>query len=130
MNIINQFDTANCPNLKGKPKLFFIHACTSDVKQPEDVPIDSLFPTVHEEGHKLTKADIFLARATTYDPMVHMSEPKGFRFIQAFVHMMKYHAHTHHLLDIITKVNGLASEDNQLVDTTNTLMKDLYFFPE
>jgi hypothetical protein len=28
-NIINQFDTANCPNLKGKPKLFFIHACTS-----------------------------------------------------------------------------------------------------
>ena len=36
-----------------------------------------------------------------------MSEPKGFRFIQAFVHMMKYHAHTHHLLDIITKVRGL-----------------------
>ena len=28
-NIINQFDTVNCPNLKGKPKLFFIHACTS-----------------------------------------------------------------------------------------------------
>ena len=39
--------------------------------------------------------------------MVHMTEPKGFRFIQAFVHMMKYHAHTHHLLDIITKVRGL-----------------------
>jgi hypothetical protein len=41
------------------------------------------------------------------DPIVHMTEPKGFRFIQAFVHMMKYHAHTHHLLDIITKVRGL-----------------------
>lgn len=129
-NIINQFDAVNCPNLRGKPKLFFIHACTSDTKQPECVPIDSLFPTVHEEDHKLTKADIFLARATTYDPMVHVTESKGFRFIQAFVHMMKYHSHTHHLLDIITKVNGLAKEDNQLVDTTHTLRKDLYFFPE
>lgn len=129
-NIIDQFDTENCPKLKGKPKLFFIHACPSDCGEQDNTEMSNIFPRIHEDHHTLTKADIFLARATKYDPIVSNTESKGFWFIQAFVHIMKYHAHHNHLLDIMTKVNGLAQEDDQLVDSMNTLTRPLYFFPD
>ncbi|XP_063409680.1 caspase-3-like isoform X1 [Mytilus trossulus] len=129
-NIMDQFDTENCPKLKGKPKLFFIHACPSDYGESDNTEMSNIFPLINEDHHTLTKADIFLARATKYDPIVFNTESKGFWFIQAFVHIMKYHAHHNHLLDIMTKVNGLAREDDQLVDSMNTLTRSLYFFPD
>ncbi|XP_071145847.1 caspase-3-like isoform X2 [Mytilus edulis] len=129
-NIMDQFDTENCPKLKGKPKLFFIHACPSDCGEPDNTEMSNIFPHIHEDHHTLTKADIFLARATKYDPIISNTESKGFWFIQAFVHIMKYHAHHNHLLDIMTKVNGLAQEDDQLVESMNTLTRSLYFFPD
>ncbi|XP_076086518.1 caspase-3-like isoform X1 [Mytilus galloprovincialis] len=129
-NIMDQFDTENCPKLKGKPKLFFIHACPSDSGDQDNTEMSNIFPLIHEDHHTLTKADIFLARATKYDPIVSNTESKGFWFIQAFVHIMKYRGHHDHLLDIMTKVNGLAREDDQLVESMNTLTRSLYFFPD
>lgn len=130
-NILEEFNSEKCPNLKGKPKLFFIHACPSDVEHASSVDMNSLFPTNNEESHRLTKGDIFLARAVRYDPIITGSgESKGFRFIQAFVHVMNSQAHLDHLQNIVTKMNSLAEEDQQLVETTHTLTKKLYFFPE
>ena len=40
------------------------------------------------------------------DPIVYNEESKGFRFIQAFVHVMKQNAHKKHLLEMMTIVSA------------------------
>lgn len=128
-NIIDEFDSVKCPKMNGKPKLFFIHACPTESKQPTIIDLKSVLPHSHEDSHTLRHADIFIARATLYDPILNRDESKGFWFIQAFVHVMKYHAHDTDLVDMMTKVNELATEDEQLCDFRYTLRKKLFFFP-
>jgi len=150
-DIVAKFDGANCPNLRGKPKLFIIQACQGVEETigqcvpdgPDDPPsvlpasesaVSSPSPSKQsKKTHE--KADILMAYATVPGYKAWRNPDSGTWFIRDFVVTMCKHAHSEHIVEILTKVRQRISERHtgaghvQMTKDDNRLLKKWYFLP-
>ena len=142
-------------DLLGRPKLFFIQACRSEGflspspglsstrgrKESDGVlPGNEISSFVEDDGEtdyaKILlppeSSDILLAHSTIDGQKSYRNTLEGSWFIQTLVKQFKDHAHTLHVLDILTKVNGDMSGKEfagyrQMPIQVSTLTKPVYF---
>ncbi|XP_064470497.1 caspase-3-like [Ornithodoros turicata] len=93
-SIINVFNNQNCPNLKGKPRLFFIEACQNDEIEPEKKKAgdDDSDDSDDEEGCYATwdykivlPADFFLSFGTPPGYVAWWTDCKGSPYLAALL---------------------------------------------
>ncbi|XP_067658661.1 caspase-3-like [Haliotis asinina] len=163
--ITDMFNGQNCRTLVGKPKLFFIQACqgtkqdrgsagTPDPSVSEvslkfqklglkdetksgstQVQCETQTDSVAEENVG-TRADMFVALATTPDYLSYRNTMRGTWFVQAITYIFQKYAHSEDLLSMMTKVNNLVSRGEimgkglkQVSIFNSSFRKKFYFFP-
>ncbi|XP_071109510.1 caspase-3-like [Haliotis cracherodii] len=161
--IKDMFNGQNCKTLALKPKLFFIQACQgtkrdTGIEGQPDSPVSEISETLKKTGiqdkahaqeqnqvastesatkkNHPTRADIFMAEATTPGYMSVRNTKHGTWFIQAIVYIFGKFAHKEDLSSMMTKVNNLVSRAKtqnkgykQVSTLTSQLLKPFYFFP-
>ncbi|CAH1775431.1 unnamed protein product [Owenia fusiformis] len=153
--ITSYFEGKNCPDLKGKPKLFFMAACqgntchsatdyanapSPDESQMSEPNIPSIPDTddgPSDKPHKHTKADMLVACASVEDYVSFRDEQLGTWFIYHLVKVFGEEAHQKDINKLLTKVKRdvanrkTPSQKHIMIPNIpyNTLVKELYFFP-
>ncbi|XP_019623612.1 PREDICTED: caspase-7-like [Branchiostoma belcheri] len=152
-DILQKFNGENCPDLIGKPKLFFVQACrgddrdsgvtSSDSNIPGSTPSDQSTPdaTVASPQQVFAPnvpsiADTFLAYGTLPGFVSWRNSDKGSWFICALMEVFLKYAATMDINQLMTEVNyhvsqkiGTSTSYRQLPAPVNMLTKNLYFNP-
>ena len=137
----DRFSNAQCPALKGKPKLICIQSCRGE-REEKGVEADSS-DSVNEQSTANLKnvkttiadhADILMAYSTVSGYPSYRSERDGSRFVQCIVDVFREFAGHEDLLSMLVKVNKKVSEmgnkdSKQVSAPTTTLTRKLYFWP-
>ncbi|KAL9971412.1 hypothetical protein ACROYT_G023932 [Oculina patagonica] len=150
------FSNANCPSLRGKPKIIFIQACRGREKEKgvvADAPISpTRQPSTHDDltgeggessdtgfNFALSKtipehADILIANSTISGYASFRNPRNGSRFVRCIVEVFKEFAGHEDLLSMLTMVNQRIGEmgeitTKQVSEPTTTLTKKLFFWP-
>ncbi|XP_057289305.1 caspase-3-like isoform X2 [Hydractinia symbiolongicarpus] len=145
-NIISQFNGLASPTLSLKPKVFFFQACRGDNidvgyerdEYGQDVKKNFMSADMDEfQKHKSpTECDYFVGHATPpgYTAWIHPVD--GSWYINALCCALTSYARTYDIHQVCTKVNDIVSKlytndgCTQISETSHTLTKLLYFFPE
>eukprot|EP00058_Branchiostoma_floridae_P028450 XP_002613941.1 hypothetical protein BRAFLDRAFT_67496 [Branchiostoma floridae] len=154
-NIFEAFNNKNCPNLQGKPKLFFIQACRgSAVDKGTDDPDSGkmqglLGPKTRGtdqadaiKGSVPTKSDMLFSYATQKGQVSFRNSEYGSWYIQTLTKVFMEHAKDRELSSLLRMVNRFVSQKSascpqspeyhggkECCEFVDTLMKDFYFFP-
>ena len=110
-DLVAPFKGSNCPNLTGKPKLFFIQS--SRVSKGDDVvESDGAAHGPQKESFSLpTEADFFYGFATTQGNTAYMSKQEGSWYISCLYDVfMQYSGHHYDLQTMHTIINQRVSE--------------------
>ncbi|KAL3861916.1 hypothetical protein ACJMK2_007928 [Sinanodonta woodiana] len=157
-DITGYFGTNSCPNLAGKPKIFFIQACqgegkdlggaassgpdTSDVQDSmKEMSLNQ--PDAKRESSETkiaTMRDILIAFATHPGFISLRNTRYGTWFIQAVIWVFQRYSHKEELSSLLRKVNYVVSKGKtfdkkeeshvlQAARYTTSFIKDFYFFP-
>ena len=136
--IINHFTHDVLPEMKDRPKCFFIQACRG-LETPSAAGPDSPTKSHADDVKKdlAVRRDIFLAFATVSRQVAWVYQ-EGSVFLRHVVEVFREHYKREHLLDMMTRVNWLVSEHGlkidgktryiQMSEIQSTLTKKLYFF--
>ncbi|RWR99802.1 caspase Nc-like protein, partial [Dinothrombium tinctorium] len=154
--IIQKFNAANCPQLKNKPKLFFIQSCRGD-RDDKGVPVPDInrniegmqfnsnmsdacsFPPQSSTQRMRTDpshCDVLISNATVFGYRAYRNTDHGSWYIQALAFCLWHHAHDKHIEEILScvqnKVRELRTEDEFVQCTTyynQGFDKNFYFNP-
>ncbi|KAK3586315.1 hypothetical protein CHS0354_019975 [Potamilus streckersoni] len=148
--ITEPFNSKNCPVLHNKPKLFIINACRGDAEdigclstsvQPDRVDADIMSldsrpeVTVSYNPSRLPiLQDMIIAASTLPGHVSWRDDHKGSWFIQAIVEVFQNHSRTHHVTDLLVRVNGKVAQNLhqdrvQLPEPRVLLVKDWFLNP-
>ncbi|KAK3586316.1 hypothetical protein CHS0354_019976 [Potamilus streckersoni] len=147
--ITELFDSKNCPLLHHKPKLFIINACRGDKEntgsQGSSIQADRVDPDIvvippRPKGNAFqsqpipTLQDMVIAASTLPGHVSWRDDNKGSWFIQAIVEVFQEFSKTHHILDMLVRVNrrvaqNLHKNKVQLPQSINMLTKDWFLNP-
>ncbi|XP_048258773.1 caspase-3-like isoform X1 [Haliotis rufescens] len=165
-DITDMFNGQNCKTLAGKPKLFFIQACQgtkrdtgsagaqdpsvgevslkfekmglkneTEASSKSQVQCETKADSVAEENLG-TRADTFVALATTPDYLSYRNTKRGTWFVQAITYIFQKFARSEDLLSMMTKVNLLVSRGEiygqglkQVSIFNSSFRKKFFFFP-
>ncbi|KAL3861098.1 hypothetical protein ACJMK2_007171 [Sinanodonta woodiana] len=148
--ITEPFDSRNCQMLHHKPKLFIINACRGDAEdigslstsvQPDKVDADawSLEPrpevSVSNNASRLpTLQDMIIASSTLPGHVSWRDDRNGSWFIKAIVEVFQDLSRTHHVTDLLVRVNrkvaqNLHEDRVQLPEPKVMLVKDWFLNP-
>ncbi|XP_039265443.2 caspase-2-like [Styela clava] len=152
-DIISLFDNANCPNLRNKPKIFFVQACRGDLYDRGIDEIDggakirksrcttSTFDYSFDEPRLPTRSDMLFGYATQRGQAAMRNTHHGSWYIEALVKVLAKNAKNHDLAEMLTSVNSVIkgmqchSPGSDLHNCKempifhSTLCKKLYLFP-
>jgi len=124
--ILGQFNNDNCPNLKGKPKLFIFQACRGDdpdygtaliIPRLEEVDglrstqVDSqsftleALPPLFEKARIPTVEDMLIAYATIPGYVAHRDNMRGTWFIESICNVFMNHAADTDIKEIMDEVS-------------------------
>ena len=110
--ITSLFEGRNCSTLIGKPKMFFIQACRGGDEDKGVFPNDD--DEVQRDGKDdkslPSNADFLLAHSTASGMTSYRSETFGSWYISILCDVLKDHALSFHLLDMLTMVNDRISD--------------------
>ena len=139
------FNSANCPTLKGKPKLIFIQACRGINTERGDSPNNrTRQPSTHDfemsaKEPKISKsnpyhADMLIANSTISGYVSFRDEVLGTRFVRCIVEVFREYASHEDLLSMLTMVNDMVCkmgeiDAKQVSEPSSTLTKKLFFWP-
>ena len=148
------FSNAQCPTLKGKPKIIFIQACRGREKEqgvvadaPQSPTKQGREPSSHDDeessdrgfNFQLSKAipahaDILIANSTISGYASFRNPHAGSRFVRCIVEVFREFACHEDLLSMLTMVNKRVSEmgeinTKQVSEPTSTLTRKLFFWP-
>jgi len=136
-DLVAPFKGSNCPNLGGKPKLFFIQSsrvCKDNDIEEQD---GAGFLRDKKQHHSSlpTETDFFYGFATTKGSHAHMSKQEGSWYISCLYDvLMQYAGHHYDLLTMHTIINQRVSEmtaedsdHRQCPAPVSTLRKAVYF---
>ncbi|KAL1469183.1 hypothetical protein MTO96_004898 [Rhipicephalus appendiculatus] len=136
-DLIKPFLGDVCPNLRGKPKLFFIQACRGDKR---DMGAQAAFDTADSPTQTCkipNHADILVAYSTVPDFVSVRNRMKGSWFIQALCPELEKLADSMDLLSILTVVNcrvalefESATGNKQVPLVTSSLLRQVWFKPK
>ena len=133
--ITNLFDSRNCPSLFGKPKMFFIQGCRGGDEDQGVFPYGAEVIVDGEGDQSLpTDTDFLVAYSTAPGMVSHRSEEHGSWYVYFLCKVLKDHAHSFHLLDMLTMVNKEMSKAytaegfKQCPDSVCRLRKHVWFF--
>jgi len=107
--ITSRFNNLQCPNLKGKPKMFFIQACRGS-SFDNGVPVfdyadsKSKDPTPVAESYLPTTTDTMIFYATQPGYVAYLNQNSGSWFFSTIVKVMMEYAHNEDLQSLLTKV--------------------------
>lgn len=125
-DILTGFSDQNCPEMVGKPKLFFIQACQTENGT-------DACPAVSDTGKAVwSNSDLFLAVATAEGYKAWRHPELGSCFIRTIVYVFSYRACKDHINDLLAQVCNilsrfLANENfSQVAERKDTLSKKLY----
>ena len=120
----------DCHTLVGKPKLFFIHRCGGEKRDPgvpqvvADHASDVILPF---------ESDVLIASSSVDGYESYRSPEQGSWFITLLTEVLNKHAHNMNLTDILTIVNNEISKEEhkdgskQMPRFTSTLRKAVHF---
>ncbi|KAL3876382.1 hypothetical protein ACJMK2_034234 [Sinanodonta woodiana] len=139
-NILSFFKGKNCPDLVGKPKLFFIQACRGN-KTDKGMALD-VVDARSEAQRQISiqkipiEADILRAHSSVPGFAAWRHKINGSWFIQALTEILTKNWKKMDLLTMLTRVNQKVahqmteSEEKQVPMFTSTLTKDVFFTPK
>jgi len=112
-DLVTPFKGSNCPNLAGKPKLFFIQS--SRMSKDDDIlESDGSGPPTNEKPQSYslpTEADFFYGFATTQGNTAYMSKQEGSWYMSCLYDVfMQYAGHHYDLQTMHTIINQRVSE--------------------
>nr|VZI03839.1 unnamed protein product [Spirometra erinaceieuropaei] len=148
-NLIKPFRGDSCPDLAGKPKMFFVQACRGSQLDPGTVVETDGFYPGGEGGHLGSlrripvEADLLVAYAVQPGYFAFRNSLYGSWFIQALTNCLQRYGRTLDLMSILTRVNhevayefeSMASNPEysgkkQVSSIVSTLTKDVFFPPK
>ncbi|XP_035696882.1 caspase-2-like [Branchiostoma floridae] len=155
-DIFEVFNNNNCPNLQGKPKLFFIQACRgaevdkgtdapdSEGKQMQELLGPSSRGTDQTDAKQPlpTRSDMLLSYATQQGNVSFRNSEYGSWYIQTITKVFMEHAKDRELSSLLRMVNRFVSQKSascpqtpeyhggkECCEYVDTLRNDFYFFP-
>lgn len=152
-DIINVFTAEHCPRLKNKPKLFFIQACgtringgaNQGISQPDERQVEAKVKDATDAVKSLSlgagdaagdiiqgSQDMLVAIATETDVTDDSKKYLSLFILAVWTVLLKF-SRTHHVLELLDKVNNLKKDSSgqaaKLCDIRNSLTKKFYFLP-
>ncbi|ESO92196.1 hypothetical protein LOTGIDRAFT_121371, partial [Lottia gigantea] len=114
-SLTDPFKAIPCPDLCGKPKLFFIDACQGHERQQGESfgkasPVDPVVEVIPNE------ADFLMAYATVPGFVSYLDNRTGSFFIQTLCKALEEYAERLDILHILTMVNSAVGEFNITID--------------
>ncbi|CAH1239904.1 CASP2 [Branchiostoma lanceolatum] len=152
-DIFAVFDNKNCPDLQGKPKLFFIQACRGDaVDKGTDAPDagkmqDLLGPKsrgtdqADAKSPLPTRSDMLFSFSTQPGNVSFRNSEYGSWYIQTITKVFMEHAKDRELSSMLRMVNKFVSQKSascpgtehhggkESCEFVDTMRDDFYFFP-
>ncbi|XP_077511085.1 caspase-3-like [Amblyomma americanum] len=148
-DVYEQFSKDNCPELKGKPKLFFVQASrrgnyscpTAGVPKNSDsgsmsADVCKASPASKTPECTATWSDMYIAHATIPCHLKLKNEESGSWFMSAIYEVFLEHAHTDSLANLMRSVHDVilsraSSNGSRHTPCTRQFgwSKDLYFYP-
>lgn len=152
-DIFSYFDNANCPNLRNKPKIFFVQACRGELydggidvsdgrKKMRRSSCVTRGPDVSFDEPRLpTRSDMIFGYATQHGQAAMRNTHHGSWYIEALVKVLAKSAKNRDLAEILTSVNSVIKgmqchspgsdlhACKEMPIFHSTLCKKLYLYP-
>lgn len=152
-DIFSYFDNAHCPNLRNKPKIFFIQACRGDsydggidvadgrTKMRRSSCVASGSDVNFDEPRLPTRSDMIFGYATQLGQAAMRNTHHGSWYIEALVKVLAKSAKNRDLAEILTSVNSVIKgmqchspgsdlhSCKEMPIFHSTLCKKLYLYP-
>ena len=108
MDIVQEFNTTNCPTLAGKPKIFLFQACRG-LNLDKGLRMN----TESTDGGRTIHPDLsnmLFIYPTAPGYATWRNHKLGAWYVQEFCQVMEQLSHSYHMMDILTEVNRRVSE--------------------